>query len=107
MPILPIDLQTMFSHLNHVGKEQAVQKDGNVQHQILQGQRLVEKTNEKDKTVNEAENMGEGAEKIKEKEQEQRREENEAGRREAKEKEKRKPVVYQDPNLGHHIDITG
>lgn len=110
MPLLPIDLQTMFSHMNQIGKDQAVQKGMAPQHQALQAQELAQKTREKDTSVNETDEVGDGLEKIGNKEQEKKGEEKESSQKDGKEKEageKKKPVVYQDPNLGHHIDIIG
>jgi len=111
MPILPIDLQTMFSQMNHVGKDQAVQKEVTPQHQTLQGQEIAEKTLEKDHTVNESEEVGKGIEKTKNKKKNQKKS-GESSRKEKKEKEDTKKEndtteVYKDPNLGHHIDIIG
>lgn len=110
MPILPLDLQTMFSHMNQVGKEQAAQKEVAPQHQALQGQEIAQKTKDLDTAVNETRDIGEGLEKVKDEERENRGEGREPQKKEAKKKEdenKKEPVVYQDPNLGHHIDIIG
>jgi len=106
MPILPIDLQTMFSHINQVGKEQAIQNEKMPQNQALQGQALVEKIKDKDSTVNETEDVGQGVDKLKNqaKGKQQKR-----GKQHKDEDEKEKDtiVVYKDPNLGQHIDISG
>ena len=61
MPLLPIDLQTLFSQSNQVGKEQAIQKEATPAAQSLQGSQLVQKTEQRDNDVNETPNQEEGA----------------------------------------------
>ena len=109
MPLLPIDSQTLFAQMNQVGKEQAVQRDGSILQQSLQGSEIVKKTEQQDNSVNETKQVGEGLEKIKEKKRE-------AERREKKRREENKKKVgktgnednlFNDPNLGQHIDIVG
>ena len=106
MPLLPIDLQTMFAQMNQVGKEQAVQKDFSPHAQLAKGAEMAQKAKAGDDSVPEDHDVGEGLEKVKE---EKQREKNETGR-EKKEKEKsaeeEKPV-FEDPDLGLHINIIG
>lgn len=113
MPILPIDLQTMFSHMNQVSKDQAVQKEVMPNNQAIQGKEIAEKTVEIDHAVNEAEEVGEGTESVKNKKKEQKKGENSSAGKKKKNssdknvKENNNQVVYKDPNLGHHIDLIG
>jgi hypothetical protein len=108
MPLLPIDLQTMFSHMNQVGKDQALQKDATPLDQSLQGMEIAKDAKEKDTTVNETDEVGDGLENIKDEEKKKRNaEENEKKKRENEEQETEKKEVYKEPYLGHHIDITG
>ena len=65
MALLPIDLQTLFTQANQVGKEQAVQKDAPPAAQSLQGAQLVQKTEKRDKAVNETHDQEEGPEQVK------------------------------------------
>jgi len=108
MPILPIDLQTLFSQLNQVGKEQAVQKEVPPLAQSLQASEIVKKTEAADNSVNQTREVEQGAEKVKN--------EKEGGhKRKASEKEKKKKEgravsgrpCFEDPNLGHHVNLVG
>ena len=83
MPILPIDLQTIFAQINNVGRAQAVQKDVPPHHQALQGSEIVRETDQQDHSVNQAHNIGDGLEKVNEDSEQQRR------RREREESEKK------------------
>jgi hypothetical protein len=95
----------MFSQMNQVGKEQAVQKEIPLQAQIAQGAEIVKKTGQQDSSVNQTHDLGKGLEKVnEEKEQEQRASSKE--KREKKETPEEKEY-FEDPDLGHHIDIVG
>jgi hypothetical protein len=107
MPLLPIDLQTMFSHMNQVGKEQALQKDVSPLQQSLQGSEIAKDSKEIDTTVNETDEVGEGLEKIKD---EEKKKEQEQGKKQQKKKEQnndKQEERLKEPYLGHHIDIIG
>ncbi len=107
MPILPIDLQTLFSQSAQVGKEQAAQKDASPQAQALQGAQLVQKTEQRDTSVNETRTQEEGPEQVRDRARRgaERRRRSAGGRKAAP------PVpprdVVSDPALGRNIDITG
>lgn len=107
MPLLPIDLQTLFTQAPQVGKEQAAQKDAAPVAQSLQGAQLAQKTEQRDNDVNATSDPEEGPEKVKDR-----------ARRKA-ERERRKTVrkrppedqppaldVVRDPALGRNVDIT-
>ena len=116
MPLLPIDLQTMFGQMIHVGKEQAVQNENAPHYQYAQAAQIVKRTEEADKAVNQSRELGEGPEKVKERserkgkgggEEEPGRQDRHAGHaghagHGAEEKE-----VLSDPELGHTIDVSG
>jgi len=110
MPLQPIDLQTLFAHLNQVGKQQAQIKAGAILQQELQGNEIAKQTRLKDETVNETKESSED-QKVKEKQSEpgkgSLKEEPSKGRGEDKEEKKEKPNFYEDPALGKNIDITG
>ena len=72
MPLLPIDLQIMFSQLSHVGKEQAVLRDVTPQYQFVQGSEMVQKAEHDDSAVNQSQQLGEGPEKVKEQEEQEK-----------------------------------
>ena len=111
MPLLPIDLQTLFSQANQVSKEQAVQKDAAPQAQSLQGAQLVQKTEQRDNAVNETNNQEEGPEQVKDRARrgaERRRRQGKAPGTSLEKKTGRPEPknVVQDPALGRNIDIT-
>ena len=106
MGIAPIDLQTLFSQVDKVGKAQAAQREGQALHQAILGVQLQKKTEENIQQVNEAQNTGDGAEKVgDQKQQRQGGGSHEKNKREAQEEEN--PVsVLRDPTLGNTIDIS-
>jgi hypothetical protein len=106
MPLLPIDLQTMFSQMSQVGREQAAQKDVPPQYQAAQAAELAKKSEHDDKAVNQAREAGEGPEKVRE-------EAGGRGRRRGRQRPesgKEPPAVrsvVEDPALGHNVDLVG
>jgi hypothetical protein len=105
--LLPIDLQTLFSQSNTVGKEQAVQKEATPTAQSLQGSQLVQKTEQRDNDVNETPTQEEGAEKVKDKARRgaDRKKRQASPKRPATPPPAAKDVV-RDPELGRNVDIT-
>jgi hypothetical protein len=113
MAIQPIDLQTMFTQLDKVGKNQAAQKEGLTVQQALQNVQMQKKTEEHIQSVNEAQDTGEGAEKVDDQsgrknagEAGEEVQEHDGGEGDAGEGEE-DPVVIRDPALGRNIDISG
>ena len=109
MPLLPIDLQIMFGQLSHVGKEQAVQRDVTPQYQFVQGSEMVQKAEHDGSAVNQSQQLGEGPEKVKEQEEQEKRrhaQEQKKGESDDRAAEEEKQV-FEDPDLGHHIDLVG
>ncbi|MCL2441106.1 MAG: hypothetical protein FWD14_05150 [Treponema sp.] len=107
MAIAPIDLQTIFSQVDKVGKTQAAQKEGQALQQAIQGAHIQKKTEEQIRQVNEAQNTGEGADKINDHSQRHNSGSgNEKKRKEEEEQEEEKKLgVLRDPYLGNKIDI--
>ncbi len=105
MPFLPIDLQTMFAQMNHVGKEQAVQREVAPLLQALQGSEIVRKSEEQDTSVNQTTDVGEGLEKVKEEGSQGRKRRGQAEKKNSDTPQPRE--TFTDPDLGHYIDITG
>jgi hypothetical protein len=109
--IQPIDLQTLFTQLDKVGKNQAVQREGQqIQESIQQIQ--IQKRNEQNvQSVNQTQDLGEEAGNIKdEKRQAARRNNGGAGKRQPEEElpeETEKRDLIRDPALGRNIDISG
>jgi len=110
MAIAPIDLQAIFSQVDKVGKSQAMQREGQTLHQAIVGVQLERKTEEHIQQVNEAQNTGEGVEKVKDRETEHKQKRNSGGRNnesdEDENAEEKHFSVLQDPNLGKKIDIS-
>ncbi len=108
MPLLPIDLQTLFSQTNQVAREQAVQQQATPVAQSLQGATIVQQTEQRDKDVNPTQHQELGPEQVK-----PRTGRREAGRREKGQKGKKqappapRKEVFRDPELGRNIDVTG
>jgi hypothetical protein len=106
VPILPIDLQTLFSQSAQVGKEQAAQKDASPQAQSLQGAQLVQKTEQRDASVNETRTQEQGPEQVRDRARRgaERRKRPAAGRKPPPKPPARD--VLSDPSLGRNVDIT-
>jgi hypothetical protein len=111
MALQPIDLQTLFTQLDKVGKAQSAQREGLAAQQAIQGAQLQRKTEERIQEVNQAQDAGDGAEKVKDRGQ--RGQEGSGG--EGKKKEDlaeddanvgKQPMVFRDPSLGRNIDIS-
>jgi hypothetical protein len=109
MAIQPIDLQTLFTQLEKVGKAQASQKEGAMIQQAIQSVTIQRRTDENIQSVNETRDTGRGAEEIKDQNGRRRQaaEDEGAGEREEGEGEKPKIPVFRDPALGRYIDFTG
>jgi hypothetical protein len=108
MPLLPIDLQTIFAQMNEVGRGEAAQRQVAPEAQAFQASQMVKQTEQRDNSVNESHQVSEGPGAVKE--QEQRRERRRASerqkRKERKGEKKNEPEIFRDPALGHHIDVT-
>ncbi|MDR2741560.1 MAG: hypothetical protein LBB98_05320 [Treponema sp.] len=112
MAIQPIDLQTLFTQIDKVGKEQMNQKEGVHLQSVLQNAQLQKKTEEKFHSVTELQNTGDGAERIKDRNSRRQGGEHAPGRRPDEEgaagsEEEGEPPVIRDPALGKNIDISG
>jgi hypothetical protein len=111
MAIQPIDLQTLFTQLDKVGKSQTNQKEGLQLQQALQGDQIQKKTEERIQSVNESQDMGQGAEGIKERSSRKRPDqeplEKENTPREGGDTNEEDLSVIRDPALGKNIDVSG
>jgi len=110
MAILPIDLQTLFSQMDKVGKTQAQQAEGVQVQQALLNAAGQKRADAKVRTVNEAEASSEGPDQVtdKGKRDARSRERPDAGKRGRKDDEDQTPEeVVKDPNLGRNIDLSG
>jgi len=107
MAIAPIDLQTIFSQVDKVGRAQMAEKQGQALTQSIQGAELQRKTEEKINQVNETQDTGEGPDKIKD---QNKRNNSDSKKEEKKQKDKKDEEhqlsVLRDPSLGNKVDIS-
>ncbi len=107
MSLLPIDLQTMFLNMDHVGKDQATIKNAINNAQNLQAAELVKNTEQNDNAVNRAKDVEEGTNKVDEEEKQRKRNNSKNKKQNEDNEDNDNKEIVKDPNLGHHIDITG
>ncbi|MDR0320852.1 MAG: hypothetical protein LBI28_05060 [Treponema sp.] len=108
MALAPIDLQAIFSQVDKVGKTQAAQREGQALQQSIQGVELQRKTEEQIRQVNEAQNTGDGTEKVNDKNSEHGQRQSRGSKHEENkdDKEEGQLPVLNDPFLGNKIDIS-
>ncbi len=107
MPIQPIDLQNMFLRMGQIGKEQAEHRNIIAQQQAAQDSEFVKETEHKDHSVNQSDDVPEGADKTDEDGRGKGRGTPEQKKRQKEAEEKNKNPYFEDPDLGHHVDISG
>jgi hypothetical protein len=108
MPLLPVDLQALFTQLAQVGKEQAARKDAPPQAQSLQAAQLVHRAEARDASVNETSQPETGPDAVRDRARRERRQRRE---KPAPQKEAPAPApaddAMRDPALGRNVDVTG
>jgi hypothetical protein len=109
MAIQPIDLQTLFTQVEKVGKAQASQKEGVLIQQAIQSIEIQRRTDENIQSVNEAPDTGRGTEKVGDRGARKHAGEDGAGKGGGKGGEDERPgaPVFHDPALGRYVDFTG
>lgn len=110
MPIQPIDLQTLFAHINQVGKEQAVLKEGQATQQAAHANELIKEMKHQDESVNKSAKTDEDNQKIQDEQENSNSgaSTGESGKENDRtDGEKKKISVFTDPDLGKNIDISG
>jgi hypothetical protein len=65
MSIKPVDLQTLFMHMNQVGKEQAMGKEAQIHGQDHEIAKMLQEEDQRDHSINKAEEAGDEANKVK------------------------------------------
>jgi hypothetical protein len=106
MAIAPIDLQTLFTQLDKAGKTHLSHREGQPLQNVIQTIQSQKKTEELINQVNEAQNTGEGTEKVKERGQGQHEGKKRKKRRQEEQEDEKKVSVLSDPSLGKNIDIS-
>ncbi|MDR0497055.1 MAG: hypothetical protein LBH42_05525 [Treponema sp.] len=110
MAIQPIDLQAIFSQVDKVGKTQAVQREGQQIHESLQQVHIQRKMEQDVQSVNQAQDMGEEAETIKDEKRRGAHDQHSGNNERSGEEEymeDENPDLIRDPALGRNIDISG
>jgi hypothetical protein len=109
MALSPLDLQTLFTQMDKVGRQEASQREGAAILQSIQQAKHQQQADEKVRSVNEAQGTGEGAEGIKDKNggrqgQDGNRHNNTVENDEEKAREGDK--IIRDPDLGMNVDVS-
>jgi len=107
MAIAPIDLQTLFTQVDKVGRSQAAQSEGQALAKSIQGVEIQKKTEEQINQVNEAQNTGDGMEKVNDQNQRHNQDgKNDRRKQEEKNAEEDRLIVLHELNLGNQIDVS-
>lgn len=115
MPIKPIDLQTLFTQMDRVGRERAAEKDGAVLQQSIKGAVMQQKAEEAAHAVAKAPETEDNADQkvaIRDDEasgQDRRKDARDGKRKKDGEAEEEgsDDGVIRDPRLGGNLDILG
>jgi hypothetical protein len=111
--VQPIDLQTLFTQLEKVGKLQASQKEGVAIQQSIQSLQMQKRTDEHIRSVNEVQDTGEGTEEINDRNARKRQHDETPGDGDKKPGSgdetaaAENAAVFRDPALGRNIDFSG
>lgn len=106
MALKPLDLQTLFGHMNEVGKSQSQIKESLAAQQNFEANKLVEQELLKDKSVNQTEESQESG-KVSDQEKEESSGQNPGKKEKQKDEETREREEIKDPDLGQNIDLLG
>jgi len=111
MAIAPIDLQTLYTQLDKIGKTQGSQAHNMQVQSVLQDAEKAKQQLEKQKKISSTTMPDENdTQKIKDRQHNQDDENKNSGHeKESQEEklEKKQKVPFQDPDLGQHIDVIG
>jgi hypothetical protein len=108
MALSPLDLQTLFTQMDKVGKQEAAQREGAAILQSLQQAKHQQQIEEKIRSVNEAPETGDGTERIKDKNG-GRAGQDGRGQNHAEDDEENAGEgnkIIRDPDLGMNIDVS-
>jgi hypothetical protein len=107
MAIQPIDLQTLLMRLGQVGKEEAAMRQAAAQSQSVTGSEIARRSVEQQRQVTEAEELQDGAEQVHDDDSGESSAGGEKRGAEQSEGESEGDEVFQDPDLGQNVDISG
>ena len=107
MALSPLDLQTLFTQADKVGKQSMAQREGAALFQSIQHVRIQQQTDEKLRSVNETQNAGDGSQAINDENGGQAGQETPHGaHQEAKEEAEEGESIIRDPALGKNVDFS-
>lgn len=105
MSVQPIDLQVLFSRLSQIGRDQAAHRDAQIQAQAVAGSEIAERSEEHDHRVSQMNDAENGPETVND---ESDSDQGERGRhRREKDSQSAEDGIFQDPDLGKNIDLSG
>ena len=110
MSVSPLDLQILYSNLKNIGQQQAAERSAEIAQQDKQAEENVRKAEEKDHKVLETRDVETGVEKVNVDEHNERQGSKKEGKDKSQEKdvsETKEKKYFEDPDIGHHIDISG
>ena len=111
MSVSPLDLQILYSNLKNIGQQQASERGAELAQQDKMAEESARRADENDHKVSETKDVETGAEKINEDEQSSREgksgKEKEKKKKDEKENAPDRKKYFEDPDIGHHIDISG
>ena len=108
MSLQPIDLQTLFVRLDHVGKQEGLLRNGVAQSQNVVGQEIAKESDKAEKTVTSSEDLGDGSEMIHDDDEQQGMRRRETSKQRGKAKpEEDETELFRDPDLGQNVDLSG
>ncbi|GAB6089838.1 hypothetical protein [Spirochaeta dissipatitropha] len=107
MSLQPLDLQTLFSRMNQIGRDQAAMKNAEVHSQEAAGREIEQKTAQKSHSVQQSEEIQDGPEKVHDDDEAKNEHRQGFQKRQTKEDEDEQKAALKDPDLGQNIDFTG
>lgn len=111
MALKPIDLQVLFSRLNELSREQAVQKELVIHQQSVKTNEILKETDQKTHSVTQPAEVEQGeTERIRNegRGKGQKRQGKDHPTKASSEQEEETPLeIVKDPHLGKNIDLTG
>ncbi|HPE37040.1 MAG TPA: hypothetical protein PK625_07815 [Spirochaetales bacterium] len=108
MPIKPIDLQTLFTQMDKVARQNAAERDAAVAQKALLGATMQKKAVEEASSVKKLEEDKSGPGAVKDKQDETAAgAQSENKQKKEQERDQAEQETVQDPALGGHIDISG
>ncbi len=109
MSVSPLDLQILYSNLKNIGQQHASERGAEIAQQDKLAEESARRADEDDHKVLKAKDVETGAKKIDEEEQNQQHHEPEKDEKKKEDDEKSgsKKIFFEDPDIGHHIDISG